>query len=104
LHEERAQVTVSSLGDAPEDRTAVGAVLSRHQAETGTELAPAVKGLSDADCGDKAGYVEANLAVALARRTGRPVTFVATAEARDAEMAELLVYRRRLSDRPVALP
>jgi adenosylcobinamide kinase/adenosylcobinamide-phosphate guanylyltransferase len=41
---------------------------------------------------------KSSLAVALARRTGRPVTFVATAEARDAEMAERIALHR--AERP----
>src|SRR5947207_15222634 len=55
LDHQRAQVLAAALGDAPEDRTAAGAVLSRHQAEPGTEIAPALKSLSAANRGDKTG-------------------------------------------------
>src|SRR5437764_11891006 len=55
LDHQRAKVLAAAFGDAPEDRTAASAVLSRHQAEPGTEIAPALKSLAAADHGSKTG-------------------------------------------------
>ena len=55
LDQQRAQVLAASLGDAAQDRSPAGAVLSRHEAEPGAKVAPAVKSLAGADRGDKAG-------------------------------------------------
>src|SRR5439155_17946265 len=55
LDQQRAKVLAAALGDAPEDRTAAGAVLSRHQTEPGTEIAPTLKSLAAANRGDKPG-------------------------------------------------
>ena len=55
----------------PEDRTPAGAVLSRHQAEPGAEVAPAVKSLASADGGDKAGRDQRPDA----RHAHQPLTF-----------------------------
>ena len=53
---------------------------------------------------------KSSLAVALARETAKPVTFIATAEARDAEMAERIEQHRaerppawRTTEEPIAL-
>src|SRR6516162_11140475 len=45
----------AALGNTAEDRASTGAVLSRHQAEPGAKVAPAVKRLSGADHHDKGG-------------------------------------------------
>src|SRR5262245_40973454 len=55
LDQQRAEILAAALGDATKDGPAAGAVLSRHQAEPGRKIAPALKGLSHADRGDDAG-------------------------------------------------
>ena len=49
LDQQRAQIFATPLGDAAQDRPATGAVLSRHDAEPGTKIAPAFKSLTGAD-------------------------------------------------------
>jgi len=46
LDQQRAQIFATPLGDATQDRPATDAVLSRHDAEPGTKIAPAFKGLA----------------------------------------------------------
>src|SRR5262249_16518255 len=50
LHEQRAQIAITSLCNAAEDRPIARPHLFRHQAEPGSEVAPLGKGSTIANC------------------------------------------------------
>src|SRR4051794_38719857 len=46
LDEQGAQVTIAPFGDAPQDRSASGAVLPWHQPKPGAKVAPSLEGVA----------------------------------------------------------